>query len=185
MSIVRSKPVASPERSQTNSNSVAVRGYISNSPRSIVNITLKYTPSLEKELIDAFRKDQEKAIHEVEQRKEGKVSHMLYRFDDSEYSFTIKNDTINIRATEGSQPLLVYPDMVARSIKAATDGRQKITVGDLTLIADSIAFNENKMSILLHPSITSSQRDSIKKFVEDRINSFVLDSLKRSRSNTP
>ena len=71
------------------------------SPQSIINYTIKYTPELEKELVAAFRKDQEKAIREVEQRKEGKVTHMLYQFDDSEYSFTVKNDTISIQATEG------------------------------------------------------------------------------------
>jgi len=70
-------------------------------PRSVINMTLKYSPSLEKEIVAAFRKDQDKAIHEVEQRKNGKVSHILYRFEDSEYSFTIKNDTITINATEG------------------------------------------------------------------------------------
>jgi len=71
------------------------------SAQSIINITLKYTSELEKELVAAFRKDQEVAIREVEQKKDGKVTHMLYQFEDSEYSFTIKNDTINIRATEG------------------------------------------------------------------------------------
>ena len=98
--IIRSKAVTTTSSSQTSTNTSVTRSQ-SNTPRSIVNITLKYTPALEKELVAAFRKDQEKAIHEVEQKKDGKVSHMLYRFNDSEYSFTIKNDTITIRATEG------------------------------------------------------------------------------------
>ena len=101
--IVRNKSAGyTTSSSQTTaSTSPRISRGLTTSPRTIVNITLKYTPSLEKELVAAFRKDQEKSIHEVEQRKEGKVTHMLYRFDDSEYSFTIKNDTINICATEG------------------------------------------------------------------------------------
>ena len=88
-------------------------------PRSIVNLTLKYTPELEKELVAAFRKDQDNAIREVEQKKEGKVTHMLYQFDDSEYSFTIKNDTISIQATEGNPVMVVlkqkkYENMESR-----------------------------------------------------------------------
>ena len=73
----------------------------SQTPRSIVNITIKYTPALEKELVAAFRTDQDKAINEVEQRKEGKITHLLYKFEDSEYSFAIRNDMISIQATEG------------------------------------------------------------------------------------
>ena len=88
-------------------NGVSLSGNLSNSLRynqsaqSIIDLTLINTPQLEKELVAAFRKDQNAATREVEQIKSGKVTHMLYQFDDSEYSFTIKNDTINIRAIEG------------------------------------------------------------------------------------
>jgi len=70
-------------------------------PSSIVNLTLRNSPSLEKELVDAFRKDQAKAISEVEQVKEGKILHMLYQFEDSQYSFRIEGNAIKIQATEG------------------------------------------------------------------------------------
>ena len=85
------------------------------SPHTIIDITLLYTPKLEKELVAAFRKDQEESTHEGEQIKSGKVTHMLYLFDNSEYSFTIKNDTINIRAYEGSRR-----PQVSRTIAAPT-----------------------------------------------------------------
>ena len=90
--------VIGPNGTTTNAT---VRILPSNMPQSVVTLTLKYTPGLEKELVEAFRKDQEKAIYEVEQKKEGRISHMLYRFDGSEYSFTIKNDTITINEREG------------------------------------------------------------------------------------
>jgi ABC-type Fe3+-hydroxamate transport system substrate-binding protein len=66
---------------------------------------LKYSPELEKKLIDTFQKDSEKATQVVEQKKDGKVSHFLYRFDTSMYSFTINNDTISVQARE-SIPLI-------------------------------------------------------------------------------
>jgi len=91
----------------------------SQTPRSIVNITIKYTPALEKELVAAFRKDQDKAINEVEQRKEGKTTHILYKFEDSEYSFTVKDDIISIQATEGrlsARRASQEPDFFVRSI---------------------------------------------------------------------
>jgi len=95
-------------------------------PRSIVNLTLKYTPELEKELVTAFRKDQENATREVEQKKDGKVTHMLYQFDDSEYSFTIKNDTISIQATEGRSSIVTSPLAEGRPVFTRIDSlRQK------------------------------------------------------------
>ena len=90
------------EKSTDKSTSVTIsRNVPIQTPRSIINITIKYTPALEKELVAAFRKDQDKAINEVEQRKEGKTTHILYKFEDSEYSFTVKDDIISIQATEG------------------------------------------------------------------------------------
>ena len=109
-----------PSNAQTSSNrqATASSSFI-NSPRSIINITLKYTPELEREIVVAFRKDQEKVTREVEQRKEGKVTHMLYRFEDSEYSFTIKNDTISIRATEGMfrESIVSFPAFITDSLR--------------------------------------------------------------------
>jgi hypothetical protein len=66
---------------------------------------LKYSPELEKKLIDTFQKDSEKANQVIEQKKEGKVQQYLYRFDNATYSFTINNDTISIQAKE-SIPLI-------------------------------------------------------------------------------
>jgi hypothetical protein len=68
--------------------------------RAIINLTIKYTPALEKELVTAFHQDRATAIQEVEQKKQGKVTQMHYRFNDSQYSFSIKNDTISISAVE-------------------------------------------------------------------------------------
>jgi len=101
ISITYSNPISDPSRTDT-------RNTLNRSPQSIINMRLKYTPELEKELVAAFRKDQEKATQEVEQRKDGKVTRMLYQFDGSEYSFTIVNDTINIQATEGRPNIPTY-----------------------------------------------------------------------------
>ena len=70
-------------------------------------IKLRYSPELEKKLIDTFRQDSEKANQVVEQKKDGKVLHYLYRFDTSTYSFTISNDTISVQARE-STPLIRF-----------------------------------------------------------------------------
>ena len=70
-------------------------------------IKLRFSPELEKLLIDAFHQDVEKANQVVEQKKDGKVLHFLYRFDTSSYSFTISNDTISIQARE-STPLIRF-----------------------------------------------------------------------------
>ena len=108
-------PVLIYKRGPSNSISYTITNPIarnSQAPRSIVNLTLRYTPELEKELVATFRKDQDNAVREVEQKKDGKVTHMLYQFDDSEYSFTIKNDTISIQATEGRQTIIVRPEIV-------------------------------------------------------------------------
>jgi len=106
MDIVRNKQPMRQNIPQSNIDSLRsqfaiIQQSMQSSPLTIINIKMKYTPALEKELVDAFRKDKEQATREVEQRREGKVTHMLYQFDDSEYSFTIKNDTVTIRATEG------------------------------------------------------------------------------------
>jgi putative cell wall-binding protein len=68
--------------------------------RSTMNMKLHYTPELADELVAAFYKDKAKASSEVEQKRDGKVINMLYRFDDATYSFTIINDTISIQAVE-------------------------------------------------------------------------------------
>jgi hypothetical protein len=65
-------------------------------------IKLRYSPELEKNLIDAFRQDGDEARQVVEQKKDGKVSHFLYRFDNSTYSFTVSGDTISIQAREST-----------------------------------------------------------------------------------
>jgi len=75
--------------------------------RSTILIKMLATPALEQQLEEAFRKDSAKATQAVEQKKDGKVSHMLYRFDSSTYSYTISNDTISIQARE-SNPLIRF-----------------------------------------------------------------------------
>jgi len=70
-------------------------------------IKLRYSPELEKKLIDTFQQDSEKANQVVEQKKDGKVLQYLYRFDTSTYSFAISNDTISIQARE-STPLIRF-----------------------------------------------------------------------------
>ena len=63
--------------------------------RSTTIIKLMSTPELEKQFEEAFRQDSEKAIHAVEQKKDGKV-YKFYRFETSTYSYTKSNDIINI-----------------------------------------------------------------------------------------
>jgi len=75
--------------------------------RSTILIKMIASPELEQQLEEAFRKDSPKATHAVEQKKEGKISHMLYRFDSSTYSFTVSNDTISIQARE-SNPIIRF-----------------------------------------------------------------------------
>jgi len=70
-------------------------------------IKLRFSPELEKKFTDTFRQDSEKAKQVVEQKKEGKVIHFLYRFDSSTYSFTINNDTISVHASENT-PLIRF-----------------------------------------------------------------------------
>ena len=68
--------------------------------RSTTLIKMIASPELEQQLEEAFRKDYAKATQAVEQKKEGKISHMLYRFGLSTYSFTVSNDTISIQTRE-------------------------------------------------------------------------------------
>ena len=68
-------------------------------------IKLRYSPELEKRLTDAFKQDSEKASQVIEQKKDGKVLHYLYKFTNATYSFTISSDTISIQAQE-STPLI-------------------------------------------------------------------------------
>ena len=68
---------------------------------------LRFSPELEKKLIDTFHQDSEKAKQVVEQKKDGKVLHFFYRFDNSTYSFTINNDTISVQAGENN-PLIRF-----------------------------------------------------------------------------
>jgi hypothetical protein len=70
-------------------------------------IKLRFSLELEKKLIETFKQDSEKAKQVVEQKKDGKVLHFLYKFDNSTYSFTISNDTISIQANE-SVPLIRF-----------------------------------------------------------------------------
>jgi len=70
-------------------------------------IKLRFSPEIEKLLIDTFKEDSEKAKQVIEQKKDGKVLHFLYRFDNSTYSFTISNDTISVQASE-SIPLIRF-----------------------------------------------------------------------------
>jgi len=75
--------------------------------RSTILIKMITSPALEQQLEEAFRKDSAKATQAVEQKKDGKISHMLYRFDASTYSFTISNDTLSIQARE-SNPIIRF-----------------------------------------------------------------------------
>jgi hypothetical protein len=68
--------------------------------RSTVTIKLHYTPELVAELVEAFYKDRELANSEIEQKKDGQMVSMLYKFDNSTYSFTVKDDTVNIQGVE-------------------------------------------------------------------------------------
>jgi len=68
-------------------------------------VKLRFSRELEKKLIDTFQQESEKANQVVEQKKDGKVLHYLYRFNNSTYSFTINNDTISIQARE-TTPLI-------------------------------------------------------------------------------
>jgi predicted HicB family RNase H-like nuclease len=70
-------------------------------------IKLRFSPELEKQLVDTFQQDSEKANQVIEQKKDGKVLHFLYKFDHSTYSFTISSDTISIQAQE-STPLIRF-----------------------------------------------------------------------------
>lgn len=68
--------------------------------RSTIFIKMLTSTELEKQLEEAFKQDSNKAIQVVEQKKDDRVSHMLYRFGTSTYSYTISNDTISIHAQE-------------------------------------------------------------------------------------
>jgi len=151
--IVRNKPITNYTTTTTRSGDTASvrRTLFPMAPRSIVNITLKYTPALEKELVAAFRKDQDKANHEVEQIKGGKVSHMLYRFDDAEYSFTIKNDTITINATEGQNMLGSASSNISFSVPISASRR--ISYNDLDSIQRRIELLRKNMEKM--PSVDS------------------------------
>ena len=68
-------------------------------------VKLRFSPELEKKLVDTFQQDSEKANQVIEQKKDGKVLHYLYKFNNATYSFTISSDTISIQAQE-STPLI-------------------------------------------------------------------------------
>jgi hypothetical protein len=70
-------------------------------------IKLRFSPELENKLIDTFHQDSDKANQVIEQKKDGKVLHFLYKFNKSTYSFTISSDTISIQAQE-STPLIRF-----------------------------------------------------------------------------
>jgi len=70
-------------------------------------IKLRFSPELEKKLIDTFQQDSDKANQVIEQKKDGKVLHYLYKFNNATYSFTISSDTISIQARE-STPLIRF-----------------------------------------------------------------------------
>jgi len=70
-------------------------------------IKLRYSPELEKKLVDTFQQDNDKANQVIEQKKDGKVLHYLYKFNNATYSFTISNETISIQAQE-STPLIRF-----------------------------------------------------------------------------
>jgi len=63
--------------------------------RSTTVIKLNAAPLLEQQFEEAFRQDSEKALHAIEQKKDGKT-YMFYRFESSTYSYTKSNDLINI-----------------------------------------------------------------------------------------
>lgn len=63
--------------------------------RSTSIIKLVSEPDIEQQIEEAFRQDGEKAIHAIEQKKEGKT-YLFYRFESSTYSYTKSNDIINI-----------------------------------------------------------------------------------------
>ena len=70
--------------------------------RNSTNLTLKYTPALEKELVDAFRKDEDKATRVIESKEGGKMTHMMYEFEDGKvrYGFNIEKNEIHIMLIE-------------------------------------------------------------------------------------
>jgi hypothetical protein len=63
--------------------------------RSTTIIKLESTPDLAQQFEDAFRQDSEKAIHAIEQKKDGKT-YLFYRYESSTYSYTKSNNVINI-----------------------------------------------------------------------------------------
>jgi hypothetical protein len=71
-------------------------------------IKLRYSPELEKKLIDTFQQDSEKANQVIEQKKDGKVLHFLYKFSNSTYSFMISGDTIISIQAQESTPLIRF-----------------------------------------------------------------------------
>jgi hypothetical protein len=70
-------------------------------------IKLRFSPELEEKLIDTFQQDSENANQVIEQKKDGKVLHYLYKFNNATYSFTISSDTISIQTQENT-PLIRF-----------------------------------------------------------------------------
>ena len=68
----------------------------------VTHLMLNYTPALEKELFDAFRKDEDKATRVIESKQGGKTINLLYEFEDGKvkYSFDIIGNNISITVIE-------------------------------------------------------------------------------------
>ena len=70
--------------------------------RTSIELTLNYTPALEKELVDAFHKDEDKATRVMESKKGGKMTDMMYEFENGKvrYTFNTDNNKIQIMVIE-------------------------------------------------------------------------------------
>ena len=68
----------------------------------VTHLMLNYTPALEKELFDAFRKDEDKATRVIESKEGGKMTNMMYEFEDGKvrYGFNIEKNEIHIMLIE-------------------------------------------------------------------------------------
>ena len=60
--------------------------------RVITSINFKDNEALKKEILSAFEKDRDMADQEIENRQSGRISHMFFRFGQSNYTFTESED---------------------------------------------------------------------------------------------
>lgn len=72
--------------------------------REITNIMISNNPALVNEIVAAFAKDGENALHSSESSSNGKVTSIFYRFENASYSFSQSDDgnaTVTVITGEG------------------------------------------------------------------------------------